>query len=121
MRRLLLVAAALATLVVVAAVLAVANLNRVVERNRERIVAEITKGFGRPVGVGAITVGFRRGIAVELTDLRVADDPAFSSEPFLTVASTHAIVRLWPLVRGRFEVRRVVASAAGTVIRRWRD
>jgi hypothetical protein len=116
MRRLLLVAGGLVALVLVAVVLAIANLSRVAEANRERIVAGIAKGFGRPIEVGRISAGFRGGVSLVVDDLRVADDPAYSTEPFLVAASTHAVVRFWPLLRGRIEIRRIVATAPQVTI-----
>jgi hypothetical protein len=105
-------------LAVMGALVVVLNLNRMLEANRERIVGELSKGFGRPVRVGRIAVGFHRGLAAELDDLHVADDPAYSTDDFLVAERTYAVVRMGPLLRGRIRLRRiVVASPVVTIIR----
>jgi len=101
---------------VVAAV--VAGLNGFIESNRERIVAGIAEGFARPVQVASIRAGFHGGIAMELEGLRIGDDPAFSSEDFIAAERAHVVVRFWPLLRRRVEVRRIHVDAPRlTVIR----
>ena len=105
-------------LAVTGGLVVVLNLNRMLEANRERIVSELSKGFGRPVRVGRIAVGFHRGLAAELDDLHVADDPAYSTDDFLVAERTYAVVRMGPLLRGRIRLRRiVVASPVVTIIR----
>jgi len=94
---------------VVAAV--VAGLNGFIESNRERIVAGIAEGFARPVQVASIRAGFHGGIAMELEGLRIGDDPAFSSEDFIAAERAHVVVRFWPLLRRRVEVRRIHVDA----------
>ncbi|HXJ33529.1 MAG TPA: AsmA-like C-terminal region-containing protein [Candidatus Eisenbacteria bacterium] len=111
MRRLVLIGAILVGLALAAVALVVANLQRIVDANRERIVAEMSAGFGRPVEVGRVTVGLRGGVGVRLEQLRIADDPAFSKDPFVVADAVHAMVRVWPLLEGRVEVRRVNVDA----------
>jgi hypothetical protein len=101
---------------VVAAV--VIGLNGFIESNRERIVAGIAEGFARPVQVAHISAGFHGGVAMELEGLRVGDDPNFSSEDFISAERVHVVVRIWPLLRRRIEVRRIHVDAPHlTVIR----
>jgi hypothetical protein len=96
----------------VAAVAAVViGLNGFIESNRERIVEGIAEGFARPVQVAHISAGFHGGVAMELEGLRVGDDPEFSSEPFISAERAHVIVRIWPLLRRRIEVRRIHVDA----------
>ncbi len=117
-RRVALVLGAVAGLGLVALVLVVANLNGLIAANRERIVAGMSEGFARPVAVEAITVGFHGGIAMELRGLRIADDPAFSKDDFLAADRADVIVRFWPLLHRRVELRRItVRSPHLTIIR----
>ncbi len=111
LRRVAIAVGVLAALAVVAIVLVVLNLNRIIEANRERIIAGMSAGFARPVTVGRIATGFHGGIAMEMDGLRIADDPAFSTEDFLAADRTHVIVRFWPLLHGRVEVRRIAVRA----------
>ena len=111
LRRLAIAAAVLAALAVVATGLVVLNLNRIIEANRERIVAGMSEGFARPVTVDRISTGFNGGIAMEMDGLRIADDPAFSTEDFLAADRAHVVVRFWPLLQRRVEVRRIAVRA----------
>jgi hypothetical protein len=96
---------------VAAVAAAVIGLNGFIESNRERIVAGIAEGFARPVQVAHIRAGFHGGVAMELDGLRVGDDPDYSSEDFISAERAHVIVRLWPLLRRRIEVRRIHVDA----------
>jgi hypothetical protein len=116
MRRIAGAAAIVAGVALAAVAVVVLNLNRIVEANRERIVAGVATGFARPVEIERITTGFHGGIALALEGLRVADDPAFSKDDFLTAARTYAVVRPWPLLRGQVEVRRIVVTAPHVTI-----
>lgn len=117
-RRVLLVVAALVGLGLAATLLVVANLNTLIAVNRDRIVAGMSEGFARPVSIDAITVGFHGGIAMELRGLHVADDPAFAKDDFLSTDRADVIVRFWPLLQRRVELRRItVRSPRLTIIR----
>lgn len=104
----------------VAAVIIVAfvNLNGIVNRNKEYILSRVEESIGREVSVGEIGISFRGGIGVRLRDVALADDPAFSGEPFIAAAGLQVNARLWPLLRKRFEVKRAVLhSPAIRIIR----
>jgi hypothetical protein len=112
--------AAAVVLVVLVAVVAVAlfQLNGWLARNREWIAAEVSRALGRQVTFDAVGVTFGAGVAARIDDLRVADDPAYSSEPFLRARSVRVAVRLVPALFGRIDVRYVVLDAPEvTVIR----
>jgi hypothetical protein len=99
------------------------SLNRVIEYNRDRILAAAAAQIGRPIEAGEISVSLRTGIGIRITELRVAEDSRFGDEPFVDARSVTARARLWPLVRGELEVVavdlrqprvRLRRSAAGT-------
>jgi hypothetical protein len=118
-RRLVVAGGIVLGLFLLGAGLVVANLRRIVEANHDRIVAEISAGFARPVRVERFDVGFHGGIGMELEKFAVADDPAFSKEDFLTADAVRVVVRLWPLLHGQVVVRRIVLESPRiTVIRR---
>jgi hypothetical protein len=103
---------------VVATLGIVLGLNRLIEANRTRIVAGISRGFARPVDVERITATFHGGIAIQLDGLRIADDPAFAQDDFLVAEHAYAVLRLWPLLQRRIDVRRIAVRAPRlTVIR----
>jgi hypothetical protein len=62
------------------------------------------------VQVAHISAGFHGGVAMELEGLRVGDDPDVSSEDFISAERAHVIVRIWPLLRRRIEVRRITST-----------
>jgi hypothetical protein len=118
MRRVLLVVIVAVAATAAVAILLVANLNRLLEANRERILTGLSRELGRAVHVERMTVGFHGGLAITLEGLRIADDPAFSGEDAVTAAETHVVLRLWPLLHRRLVVRRIAVRAPRvTVIR----
>lgn len=101
------VSLALVLLVIGAAVAAVLSLNRLVAANRGLIVAQIERAVGRRVQVDAIEATLWGRPGVRLTDVRVAEDPQFGAGAVVTAAAVTVRVKLWPLLRRRFEVARV--------------
>ncbi len=110
MRKLLIVAGVLLVLVVATVVAATLSLNRLIAGSHDRIVAEAQAVLGRPVAVARISVSLWGGIAVRLDDVRIAEDPRFGSDDFVRIAALSAHAKLWPLLRQRFELSRIVAS-----------
>lgn len=104
-------------LLVLAAVVIVAflNLNGIVNRNKQYILSKAEQSIGRAVSVDEIGVTLRGGIGVRLTNLKLADDPAFSKEFFIEAEDLQVNAKLWPLLKKRFEVKRAVLH--GPIIR----
>src|SRR5580692_7402317 len=66
---------------------------------------QLGTALGRPVGIGDISLSIFSG-GVTVTDVSIADDPAFSKSPFLTTKSLSVGVELLPLIFSkRLEVR----------------
>ena len=110
MRKLWIVVGALLVLFVATVVTAALSLNRLVAGNHERIIADAQRALGRQVAVARIRVSVWGGLGVRLDDVRIADDPRFGSDDFVQLAELSAHARLWPLLRQRFEVSRIVAT-----------
>src|SRR5262245_65469085 len=108
----------LGVLVVVVAVLgfALANLNRWLERNRDWLAAQASQALGREVRFQEVGVSLRGGVAARLEALRIADDPAWSKDPFLEARAVRVAVRILPALLGRFEVRYVVVEEPRLVV-----
>ncbi len=108
MRRSVMVLAAVGILAVLAAVAvgayAVYNLNSLIARNQARIVKLIADALERPVQVDKVTARAGWGISIEISGLKVGDDPAFSQQPFLTAPTTTLRVALFPILRGHVRV-----------------
>jgi len=64
--------------------------------------------LGRGVTIDDIKVALWPGIGVSLTGVTLADDPAFSKEPFVHVADLRVNVKLLPLLKKKVEVKRLV-------------
>jgi AsmA protein len=79
--------------------LIVASLPLFIDVNRflPEIDAQLTAALGRPVTLGSISINlFEGGLVAK--DLSIADDPAFSSQPFLQAKSLEITVNFLPLL-----------------------
>jgi AsmA protein len=66
---------------------------------------QLSTALGRPVGIGEISLSIFSG-GVTVSDVSIADDPAFSKSPFLTTKSLSVGVELLPLIFSKkLEVR----------------
>jgi hypothetical protein len=101
---------------------AAANLNAYLNRNRAWIAEQAGSALGRKVTFEEIGVSVLGGFGARLTDLRIADDPAFSTEDFVRAGRVQVSVKILPALFGRFEVGRfllvqpeitVIQTAAG--------
>jgi AsmA protein len=62
----------------------------------------------RKVDVGEVRLSVVPTPSIRLSALSVADNPAFSQEPFFAARQIRLRLRLWPLLRGRFQVEEFV-------------
>ena len=74
--------------------------NRIVASHHDDILAAVQKSVGRPVSIAAMQVRFWGGPGVRLDQLRIADDPRFSREPFVEAAAVTVRVSLGQALRG---------------------
>lgn len=111
MRRPLLISAvAVGTIFLIAAALgayAFFNLSSIVASNQKRILARVSDALGRRVEVGRIKAQMRLGVSIEVSGLKIADDPAFSKEPFLAANDVSVEVEFVPLLYGEAKVTRL--------------
>jgi uncharacterized protein involved in outer membrane biogenesis len=111
MRRVLMISgfAAAAAAVIAAAITAYAlyNLTAIIGRNQQPILNRVSNALGRPVQVGQIKARIGWGLAIEVDDLRIADDPEFSKDPFLVAEQVSMDVKFVPLLHGRVKVHRL--------------
>ncbi|HZP43076.1 MAG TPA: AsmA-like C-terminal region-containing protein [Candidatus Binatia bacterium] len=105
-RRLALLAGGLLALGVVV----LAGLVRVAASRPDRLLAAAGKRLGRRIEADRVGVSLRGGLGVALTGVRIADDPAFGTEPFVRAARLEMRMRVLPLLRGRVVVDRVVVD-----------
>jgi AsmA protein len=67
---------------------------------RPQIEERLSAALGRKVQVGDLGLSIFSG-SVSAANLTVADDPKFSSKPFLTAKSLRVGVQMWPLIISR--------------------
>jgi len=80
------------------------NLSALVARNQDRILARVSGALGRQVAVGKIQAQVGWGVSVDVSGLTIADDPAFSSKPFLAAGDVKVHVEFLPLLAGEARV-----------------
>src|SRR5436305_14445732 len=68
---------------------------------RPQIEERLSAALGRKVQVGDLGLSIFSG-SVSAANLTVADDPKFSSKPFLTAKSLRVGVQMWPKRSTRF-------------------
>jgi uncharacterized protein involved in outer membrane biogenesis len=107
MRKLMIAGAVLAVLVLAVVFLA-ANLEKIVNKNKGTILARADSTLGREVSVGEIGVTFKGGLGVTLDKVVIGEDPAFGKEPFVSASELQVNVKILPLLRKEFQVKRVV-------------
>jgi uncharacterized protein involved in outer membrane biogenesis len=116
LKKILIVVAILLVIVVAAGVVLVLNLDRIVEARKDELLARAQQQIGREVTVEDISVGVWPGIGASLKNVTLADDPAFSSEPFARVADLRVNVKLLPLLRKQVEVKRLVLNEVSVTL-----
>jgi AsmA protein len=71
-----------------------------VNKFRPTIEAQASTALGRKVTLGNLSLSLLRG-SVGIDDLSIADDPKFSSSPFLTAKNVRVGVEMMPLIFSR--------------------
>ncbi len=107
MRTLLIIGAVLLVVVGLLA-FALINLNRLIASNKEQILHQVEQTLGRKVEVEEIGVTVWGGIGARLTQFRIADDPAFSTDAFVRADDLQVNVALWPLLSREVQVGRLI-------------
>jgi uncharacterized protein involved in outer membrane biogenesis len=68
----------------------------------------VEEALHRSVDVGEVRLGLIPTPSIRISQLRVSDNPDFSSNPFFSAAQLQLRLKLWPLLFGRFEVTEFV-------------
>ena len=98
MKRWILIAGGAIALLLVAAV----AIPLFIDANRFRpmLEAKLTQALGREVKLGDLKLSLLSG-SVTASDLSIADNPAYSREPFVQAKSLGVAVEVWPLIASR--------------------
>ena len=121
MRKWVFMAGGILLITLIAAVVALLNVNSYIQRNREYLIQQAEKAVGRQIEVQNIEVNLWNGIGIRFENFRLADDPAFSSDPFVQAKSLQANVKLLPLLRKDVQVKRLILHEPGINIIRNRQ
>ncbi len=79
-------------------------------RYRDHYVPILEQVLHRKVEVQDVRLTLYPTLGVQLREVVIADDPAFSSRPFLTVPSVQVAVQWKPLLQRHVQVERVVVN-----------
>jgi uncharacterized protein involved in outer membrane biogenesis len=112
MRRFLLIAGGAigVAILIVAGVVGYAyfNLDSIIAANRARLLDRASAALGRPIEAGTIKASLGWGVAIDVTDVKLADDPAFSQVPFVQASDVLLKVELMPLLHKDVRVTELV-------------
>ena len=84
------------------------NINTLIEENKEYIVSQVEKAVGREVTVNNIRLNLLGGLGLNLTDLKIKDDPHYYSGNFIETSSLIVNVRLLPLLSKDVQVKKII-------------
>lgn len=98
MKRLLIAVLALVLVLVVLGVGALLLVD--VDHFRPQVQASLGKALGREVAIGRLRMSVWSG-SLDADDIRIGEDPAFGTQPFVAARSLELGVRLWPLLLHR--------------------
>jgi uncharacterized protein involved in outer membrane biogenesis len=84
------------------------NLNSIIADNRERLLTAVSNSLGRDVQAGEIKATLGWGVSADVTNVKVADDPAISDQPFVEADNVFAKLDLLPLLSKQIDVTEVV-------------
>ena len=95
-----------------------------VDKFRPAVVQKMEQQLGRPVRMGKISLGWRRGIALELRDLAIYPGSQPEGDPAVHVDRVSAVLKIFPLFRGDLQLSalafigprvHIVRSPAGAI------
>jgi uncharacterized protein involved in outer membrane biogenesis len=96
----------IATVAVAAAVLL--NLNSLIARNKDYLIAQAEQIMGRKIKVGDVEATLWNGLGVRLSNFAMADDPAYGTEDFIRARDLQINFKFWPLLQREVQVKRVI-------------
>ena len=108
MRKLFIILGVVVVVIVVALVIAFFNLEGLINKNKDTLLAKAEETVGREITLGDVGLSFKGGLGVVLNDVTLADDPAFSDQPLVSAKSLQVNAKIMPLFRKEFQVKRVI-------------
>ena len=89
-------------------VVALLNVNSLIKRNKDYLLDRAQQALKRRVSVGDVEVTLLNGIGVRFNNFTMSDDPTYSSDDFVRAKDLQINLKLWPLLRGRVQVKRAI-------------
>ena len=102
MKKILIVLAGLAALVILGMVIFLATFDA--DRYRPLIVTQLENALGQPVRVEHLRVAWHGGVAVDVQHPAIGEPDAATHEPLFEADTVSAVVKLWPLLKQRVEI-----------------
>src|SRR5713226_464540 len=112
MRKILLIIGAVIGVVIIVVIglvgYAVVNLNSIIASNRTYILTRASDALGRPIEAQDIKASVGWGVMMDITGVKIADDPAFSQLPFVQAGEVYALFEFVPLLARQVKVTRLL-------------
>ena len=102
-------------------VVALLNLNSLINRNKDYFLSQAEQALGRKVSVGDVGVTLWGGVGLTLSKFTMSDDPSFSTNHFVRAGDLQINVKLLPLLRKDFQVKRLILHKPAIQIIRNRE
>lgn len=107
MRKTLIITGIVLLVIIAVTAFALLNLNILINRNKDYLLARAQESLGRTVAVGEIGVTLWGGVGVRLKEFSMADDPSFANDSFIRAADLQVNMKLLPLLRKELQVSKV--------------
>lgn len=102
MKKALLIAIGIIVVLIAAALLLTPFIN--LGAYKAQYLPLVKEALQRDVDVGEVRLRIIPTPSIRISGLKVTDNPAFSKEPFFTAQQIKLQIKLWPLLKGQFEV-----------------
>lgn len=116
MRKLMLFGMILLLIAVAGLAVIALNANSYLNDNRDWISEQAEAALGRSVGFGEVGLSLAGGLSLRVADLSIGDDPAFSSDPFVSADAIDLRVAILPALFGNIEVARIVLQSPSITV-----
>ena len=107
MRKWIIVSGVLLVLGIIA-FLGVLNINSFIARNKDYLLDQAQYALNRKISASELEVTFLQGIGLRAKNVAIADDPAYSKDDFVRAKDLQVNLKFWPLLRGKFQVKRII-------------
>jgi len=108
MRKWLIVAGAIVAVTIAVGFLLLLNVNSLIARNKNYLIAQAESALGRKIMVGEVEATLWTGIGARLSDFTMSEDPTYGSGEFVRAKDLQINLKFWPLLRKEFQIKRVI-------------